>query len=214
MDQRQNNRLNMYEAVQQYLDNHIDKWKGLPVLMTFKNELDEQLSQIREHQDNQEAAKVFLGENKITQKRIVAEKADILNDALQAYAAVTNNAELQQKAARSFSELNRSRNQDFITILIETITLLEKHVKCLMDYGITMEQITDLKNSFDQFLMINGQPRQYRIAQKQATLGLSELFEQTTALLNNKVDKVLKCFKTTNPVFYSGYKAARVIVGR
>ncbi len=83
-----------------------------------------------------------------------------------------------------------------------------------MDYGVTEEQITDLNNSSDRFLVINGQPRQYRIAQIQASLGLSELFEQTSGLLNNKVDKVIKCFKTTNTDFYSGYISARVIVGK
>ncbi len=76
----------------------------------------------------------------------------------------------------------------------------------------TDKQITDLKNSFDQFLTIQGQPRQYRIVSKQATLTLSELFDQTTNLLNTKMDKVFKRFKNADTIFFNGYQAARLIV--
>ena len=212
MTKDQNNKLDMYEAVHTYLDANTDKWNGVPVLITFKNELSELLSSIREHQDNQEASRVYLGTNKTTQKRFVSEKADILNDALEAYAAIEGNAELEQKAAKSFSDLNRLRNQDFITIITETITLLEQYLESLTDYGITADQITDLKNSFDQFLTIQGQPRQYRIAGKQATQNLAELFDASSTLLVSKMDKVMKRFKRTDTNFYNGYLAARIIV--
>ncbi len=214
MDQRQNHRSDMFNAVQHFMDANTDIWSGIPALVTFKNQFDEQLIQIRGHQDNQEAAKVYLGKNKITQKQFVSEKADILNDALGAYAAVEEKAELILKASKSFSDLYRRRNQDFITVITETITLLEEHMDGLADYGVTTDQITDLKNSFDRFLEINGQPRQYRIAERQATIGLSELFEQTATLLSDKMDKVMKRFKRANTTFYVGYQAARVIVGK
>ncbi|MEW7278284.1 hypothetical protein ABW636_06785 [Aquimarina sp. 2201CG1-2-11] len=214
MDQRQINRLEMYQAVQSFMDTHTDIWNGVPVLVTFKNQFDEQLIKIRENQDSQEAAKTYLGTNKTTQKRFVSEKADILNDALEAYAAVEDKVELEQKAAKSFSDLYRLRNQDFIIIVNETILLLEEHLNDLQDYGVTADQITDLKNSFDRFLVLNGQPRQYRIAEKQATKSISELFDQTSTLLATKVDKVMKRFKRTHTSFYSGYQAARIIVGK
>ncbi|WP_378176693.1 hypothetical protein [Aquimarina sp. SS2-1] len=212
MNKDQNNKLDMYEAVQTYLDANTDKWNGVPVLITFKNQFSELLSNIREHQENQEAARVYLGANKTTQKRFVSEKADILNDALEAYAAIEENIELEQKAAKSFSDLNRLRNQDFVTVVTETITLLEQHLEALADYGVTADQITDLKNSFDQFLTLQGQPRQYRIAGKQATLNLAELFENTSSLLSNKMDKVMKRFKRTDANFFNGYQTARIIV--
>lgn len=213
MDQRQINRLEMYQAVNTYLDANTAAWNGVPILVTLKNELDTYLVNIQTQQKGQEAARVYLGVNKTTQKRFVAEKADILNDALETYAAINNLAELEQKAAKTFTDLYSTRNQDFITILSETITLLEQQLENLTDYGVTADQITDLKNSMDQFLALNGQPRQYRIAEKQATLQMEDLFEQTTTLLNNKIDKVMKRFKNANNDFYNGYVSARTIVG-
>ncbi|WP_103068809.1 hypothetical protein [Aquimarina sediminis] len=213
MDQRQINRLEMYQAVQTFMDTHTNIWNSVPILVNFKNEFDELLIQINENKDSQEASRVYLGHNKTTQKRFVSEKGDILNDALEAYAAVEGNAVLEQKAAKSFTDLYKLRNQDFVTVMTETIELLDQNVAPLGDYGVTEDQVTDLKTSFDSFLVLNGEPRQYRIAQKQATTNLSDLFDQTTTLLTNKLDKVIKRFKRTDPTFYNGYLAARVIVG-
>ncbi|WP_062059424.1 hypothetical protein [Aquimarina longa] len=213
MTKRQINRLEMYQAVQTFMDTNTTVWSGVPILVTFKNDLEELLIQINENKDSQEISRVYLGGNKTTQKRFVSEKSDILNDALEAYTTIEGNAILEQKAAKSFSDLYKLRNQDFITIITETISLLDQHIEPLGDYGITQDQVTDLKNSFDSFLVFNGQPRQYRIAQKQATINLSDLFDQTTTLLTHKMDKVMKRFKRTNTTFYNGYLAARIIVG-
>ncbi|MEW7279181.1 hypothetical protein ABW636_11365 [Aquimarina sp. 2201CG1-2-11] len=212
MTKEQINKLEMYQAVQTYLDTDTNKWSGVPVLLTFKNELDELLIQLRENSDTQEANRIFLGANKTTQKRFVSEKADILNDALEAYAAVEGVIALEQKAAKSFSDLYKLRNQDFITVITETITLLEEHIKTLSYYGVTKDQVTDLKNSFDHFLILQRQPRQYRIAGKQATLSLAELFTSTSNLLTQKMDKVFKRFKRADATLYNGYLAARTIV--
>ncbi|WP_062053535.1 hypothetical protein [Aquimarina longa] len=58
------------------------------VLVTFKNDLEKLLIQINENKDSQETCRVYLGGNKTIQKRFVSEKGDILNDALEAYAAI------------------------------------------------------------------------------------------------------------------------------
>ncbi|KAA1242470.1 hypothetical protein [Aquimarina sp. RZ0] len=213
MDQRQINRLDMYEAVNTYLNANTAVWSGVPILVTLKNELDTLLVSIQTQQKDQEAARIYLGNDKTTQKRFVSEKADILNDSLEAYAAINTLVELEQKAAKTFTDLYSTRNQDFITVISETITLLEQHLENLADYGVTADQITDLKNSMDQFLTLNGQPRQYRIAEKQATIQMADLFEQVTALLANRIDKVMKRFKNANTNFYNGYISARAIVG-
>ncbi|TYP74204.1 hypothetical protein [Aquimarina intermedia] len=212
MTKQQINKLDMYQAVQTYLDTNTKKWSAIPKLLEFKNELDQLLINLHEDSKNQEGAKLYLGSNKVAQKRIVAEKADILNDILEAYAAIEEKKGLEQKAAKSFSELYKLRNQDFILVINETISLLEVHLKALAIYGVTAEQITDLKTSLDGFLELHGQPRQYRIESKQATMSLSELFDQLTELLTNKLDKILKSFKRTDSNFYNGYEAARIIV--
>ena len=151
MDIRQTSKLEMFKAVQTYLDNQTAVWSTIPILTGLKNEFDNLLDDIDSTASDQESARVYMGKNKTTQKRVVAEKTDILNDALEAYAAIEGNAELEQKAAKTFSDLYKLRNLDFDTVVKETIRLLEQHLTDLAGYGVTAEQITDLKNSFDQF---------------------------------------------------------------
>ena len=214
MDNKQTSKLEMFKAVQTYLDANTATWSTIPILTGLKNDFDTVVDAIDSAAGEQESARVYLGKNKTTQKRVVAEKTDILNDALEAYAAIEGKAELEQKASKTFSDLYRLRNQDFETVVKETIALLEQHLTELEGYGVTADQITDLKNSFDQFLTLQGQPRQYRIAEKQATTGMSDLFTNATDILNTKMDKLMTRFKRSNTNFFNGYLAARVIVDK
>ncbi|WP_436517626.1 hypothetical protein [Ekhidna sp. To15] len=212
MTQQQINRSNMFDATQAYMDGTTTIWGPIPIINMLKNQFDDLLLQITENQEAQQAAKVFVGHNKQMQKKLIAEKADILNDTLEAYAAINANAELESKAAKSFRELLRLRNEDFIITINETIELLTDKLEDLVDYGMTIDQITDLKSSMDNFLALHGKPRQYRIASSVATGTLEEVFSQTSELLDLKMDNLMKRFKRSNPSFYQGYLAARVVV--
>ena len=212
MKQDQINRAEMLAATRAYLDANTDVWAPIPIISNFKSKLDELINQIVNHQEAKVASQVFLGSNKTDIKKKVAEKADILNDVLAAYASVEDNAPLEQKSNKSFSDLFRLRNQEFNAVIVETIQLLEDNVEAMTDYGITPYQIQDLKNIFDDFLAISGKPRQYKIASSQATQALEELFSEANVLLDKKLDRVMKRFKNSNSNFYKGYLSARVIV--
>ncbi|MGC9355142.1 MAG: hypothetical protein ACP5D9_14950, partial [Mariniphaga sp.] len=156
---------------------------------------------------------VFLGKNKKQLKSTVAQKADILNDSIEAFALVTGNQKLAGKMATSYSDLNRMRNADFIPAVKEIISEAEANAEILQtEYGVTAEQIDGLKNDLDDFLAINGQPRAYKIASVQATKDLEQLFSEATDTLGNKLDKVMKIFQRRDAGFYNGYLAAREIV--
>jgi hypothetical protein len=212
MNQNQINRSQMLDAVKAYLDQNASIWSAVPIIEILVSQVNDLMVAITVHKDAQNAARVFVHKKKKQQKLLVAEKADILNDALQVYAGLKEDAGLENKAAKSYSVLYMLRNEDFKTVITETISLLEEKLTALADYGVAEPQITDLKNSFNNFLALNGQPRQYRISSVVATESLKELFTQSSKLLRRKLDKVMKRFKNTDPKFYKGYLAARVVV--
>jgi hypothetical protein len=212
MTQAQINRGQMIDAVITFMNKNTAKWSTIAIIGMLMSKLNELFEAITEHKEAQNSAKVFIHKNKNEQKRIVADKADILNDTLAAYADIEENAELEYKADKSSSDLYKLRNEDFKTVITETITLLEGNLNNMADYGMTEPQITDLKTSFDNFLVMNGQPRQYRISSKVATESLKELFSKSSKLLDTKLDKLMKRYKNSDPNFYKGYLAARVIV--
>ncbi|MCG8483834.1 MAG: hypothetical protein MJA31_11035 [Clostridia bacterium] len=212
MNQKQMNRAEMLATTRAYLDANTSVWSSIPVINTIKPQLDDVLQSISEHQEAKEASQVFLGSNKTALKKAVAEKADILNDVLATYAAIEGNATLEQKADRSYSELYRLPNQEFVVVIKETIKLLEEHIEAMADYGMSPDQITDLKNAYDNYLAISGQPRLYKVATSQAVRALEDLFTQANELLTARMDRVMKRYKSADPNFYRGYLAARVIV--
>ncbi len=212
MNQKQMNRAEMLATTRAYLDANTSVWSSIPVINTIKTQLDDVLQSISEHQEAKEASQVFLGSNKTALKKAVAEKADILNDVLATYAAIEGNATLEQKADRSYSELYRLPNQEFVVVIKETIKLLEEHIEAMADYGMSPDQVTDLKNAYDNYLAISGQPRLYKVATSQAVRALEDLFTQANELLTARMDRVMKRYKSADPNFYRGYLAARVIV--
>jgi hypothetical protein len=173
MNKKQINRKEMYDTVIAFLDTHAEKWSSIPKVGEFKNKFSTIVAQIEQAQGAQQDAQVFLGKNKKQLKSTVAQKADILNDSIEAFALVTGNQKLAGKMATSYSDLNRMRNADFIPAVKEIISEAEANAEILKtEYGVTAEQIDGLKNDLDDFLAINGQPRAYKIASVQATKDL------------------------------------------
>lgn len=213
MNKNQINRKEMQETVVYYLDTHAEIWNTIPKIAEFKNKLDEINTQIEESYKAQQNAQVFLGKSKTQLKQIIAQKADMINDVVEAYAGVQGDTILEQKMADSASTLYKLRNQDFMHKIKEIIQEAENRIEALRDFGLGEEQINDLKADFDGFLALNGEPRMYRIASTQATQDLDQLFTAANDLLVNQLDKVIKIFRTRNANFYNGYLAARSVIG-
>jgi predicted nucleic acid-binding Zn-ribbon protein len=213
MNKGQINRKEMHDSVIYYLDDSTEKWSFIPKVGEFKNELATVNDQIEQSQAAQQSAQVYLSKAKKKLKRTIATKADILNDALEAFAVVTGDVKLENKMNDSFSDLFRTTNLAFIPKIKEVIEVAETHINVLQaEYGVTPEQIDDLKVDLDNFLELNGQPRAYQIASVQASKDLEQLFSEAHEILSKKLDKVMTIFKRRDPNFYNGYLAARVVV--
>lgn len=211
MDATQTNSLEMARAVKNYLDQNATHWSSIVAFATAKTETDNLIALIEAEAQKQDNANVSIGKNVLQIKRTVAEKTDILNDALEAYALVTGNKELEAMADKSFSDIYRLRNEDFKATVLNQISLVEANLATLADFGVTDVLVNDLKADVDLFFDLNGLPQAYRIARRQATEELGDLF----SLLNDtlaRLDMVSKIFKRSNQAFYNGYVAARTVV--
>ncbi len=213
MNKKQVNRMEMHSAVINFLDYQSGKWASIPKIGEFKNEFVSIFDGIVQSKEAQMAAQVFVGRTKRQLKITISQKADILNDSIEAFAMVNGNTDLGLRMSTSYSDLNLMRNLDFTSKVKEVITEAVNHQTVLeTEYGTTTEQIDDLKNDTDLFLEMNGQPRAYQIASVQATKDMEQLFIDAHEVLTNKLDKVMKIFKRRDPNFYNGYTAARVVV--
>ena len=212
MNKRQIKKIEMMRSTNAYLDSTSAAWSAIPIASTYKTALAQVLDQIRTSAGDQESAQVFIGSTLIDIKQRIAEKMDILDDVLEAYAEDTANAELMVQASNSKSDYLRLANEDFETKASHVIELLESHVGNMADYGLSQDQIDDVKLDFGNYQDKRGMPRSYKIASRSATETIETLMDEGTLLLE-KLDRVMKRFKRSNASFYAGYLSARTIVG-
>ncbi|WP_370090400.1 hypothetical protein [Ekhidna sp.] len=211
MNQRQINKVEMMETTHNYLDANTAVWSAIPIVTTYKNQLSQAIDGLKTAAQDQDAARVFIGSNLQSLKVTIAEKMDILDDILEAYADDTDNAELRAQAENSKTDYLRLTNEAFETKVKNVIALLEANVAAMADYGLTQDQIDDAKLSFGSYQDKRGMPRSYQVASRQATQTLEEMIADADAALQ-KLDKVMKRFKRSNSSFFNGYMAARTIV--
>ena len=213
MDKRQTNKKEMFDSVNFFLDSNPAKWSSIPKLVSIKKQFSDLIGQIELIADQQSKAKMYLSKDKEQLKRTVADKADILNDSLEAMSLMENNIELSQRMSDTFTDLFRMSNLDFIAKVKEIIKAADENTTELTtNYGVSQEQIDGLKTDADRFAEMNGLPRAYQVSSRQATTELKSLFDQGTDLLVNGLDKLMAIFRRSDPAFYNGYQAAREIV--
>ena len=211
MNQDQINRLEMYQTTLDYLDAHNAVWNAVPIIGKYKNALSAINTSIKTAASEQADAQVFIGKSLSALKKTIAAKMDILDDMLEAYAVDTDNAELTERASNAKSDYFRLSNEDFEIKVKQVIGLLETNLEAMADYGMSEEQLKDVKADYDQFLVLRGKPRSYQVASSAATQDIAMLFREGT-VATEKLDRVMKRYKRANASFYNGYVAARRVV--
>ena len=213
MNQSQMNRKNMVEATLSFFDENAAKWQSIAKIGEVKNQLDALIRAIDDAADEQAQSQVTPGKTKLALKRVICEKADIINDLVEVYALMTGKEMLARQMAASTSDLYKLKNDDMLRQVKGIIAAALEHQDALTaDYGLTAEQLTGLQADYDRFSELNGQPREYQIKSAVATLTLEELFTEANNLLANQLDNLMKVFKRRDPTFYNGYLKARMVV--
>ena len=87
-------------------------------------------------------------------------------------------------------------------------------IAALAAYGITAPDVTQLNTLRTTYAGIQTSPREAAAARKVQTASLAQLIANVRSIFRNEIDKMVTKFRKTNPDFYNGYFAARVIVNR
>lgn len=142
---------------------------------------------------------------------------DMINAALlvigpsTAYARFKNNLPLLENINYSKSNLLNSRDQDAYTKCQRVYDATEPIISDLADYGIKIDQLTDLQTKINAFKDAVQNPRAAISNRKSATEQLKTLFADAKKLLLI-MDGLVKQFKTKDVNYYNAYFAAREII--
>lgn len=211
MNQRQINRLEMFQDTDNYLNENQEVWSAIPIVGKYKNDLTQIIEALKEAAQDQQSAQLKVGKTRKQQKLEISRKMDILDDILEAYAADTNNETLRLKAQNSSTDYFNLKNEEFETKIKNVITLIDQEMNNMSDYGMSPALLEDAQLSFNNYSEQAGKPRAFQVASRIATANIEDLIKEGSQALE-RLDKVLKRFKRSNKNFYYGYEAARMIV--
>lgn len=211
MNKRQNAKLNMYQSVKLVMDANQLIWQVLIAMVAaftgFTGKLAALIVAAREQEENIKG----YSEQKRLRRITMAEKANEIRSAIQAFAVETGNMVLFEKVNYSLTELlsgsgNRSRSRS--QIIHEEA---QEHETALADYGVTPEEIAELAEAIESFATIIAQPKEYIAKKKYYTELISSLIKDIDGILKNKMDKLMENFRLTAPQFYKEYFNNRII---
>lgn len=200
--------LEMLEQTNAYLDDNIAIWISIPIINQYKNKI-HQLTLAVETVLVDEPRQ-HTGQNILHLKKQIADKMDILDDTLEAYADDIGNESLREKANNHYSDYFRLTYDDFVPKVQSMIDLLEENIDHMADHGIVHDQIDDVKLNLDEYqLSLNKQPT-YNMAKELSKHSIKEYLDEADEYAY-KLDKVMKRFKRSHVTFYNGYLAARTL---
>ncbi|WP_462253382.1 hypothetical protein [Ekhidna sp.] len=200
----------MMRKTNEYLDANTSVWTAIPISSSYKADLASLLDLIRTSADSKEVSQMFVSPSVTKLKNQVAERMDILDDVLEAYAEDTGNKALLEAASNSKADYLRLPGEEFENMTRNIIDLLEENVDNMSDYGMTKDQIEDAKLLFCAYQDEKGRPRFYEIAARSDAKDLNDfLFKGKNVM--TRLDNVMKRFRKSNTDFYLGYLSARTI---
>ena len=129
------------------------------------------------------------------------------------YAVDAQNAELHAQLNLSASDLIQGTHQACLGRCRAIPSLLQPYADKLGDYGVEPAHFTAQEEACTAFTAVLAKPVSSRKDISNANEQIKMLIDETTLLFVNHIDKLVKMMAKDQPVFYKGYKNARVIGG-
>lgn len=211
MNNSQQNKLNMYQAVEAVLDSNKPVWESLPGFVTAVGDVEANIATIAGLAQVQSARSGAAAEKGAVLESLL-DSATQIAGATRAGAVIGKDYELATKANFSRSELARGRSSEVVSRCRNVWTVANDNLDVLGAFGVTASKLTTLKKRIDDFETSQPRPRQDRANSSAATQTLPELFKQTDEILSGCLDGLIVQFQATDADFVNAYQTARKIV--
>lgn len=212
MTDLQTNKLNMYDAVSQFLTSNNAVWSGNTAISAMVTSFNGHLTAINSSDAAQKTITAGITQSKEAAKTAMANAAMTIANAGKAYANAIGNIALAANFNVAISDIKQAKDTDADDICQNIHDALNPFIANTAPYGATAAMQTTLQNAIVAFSALIGKPRSQKSISVNATLNIAQHFEAADALLKNQLDPIMGQFETTNTAFYNQYKTVRVIV--
>lgn len=214
MNRDQFNRSEMFNTVSTVMQNNFGAWSGTAAIVTAVNDLNAKIAAIAVKAGSQQTPITGAAAQKEQVRNNLEDKTLEIADAIAAFAAANNDANLGGQVEYTASVLDRMPDDALEETAERIAGLATTHAGALVAYGVVGDDVEDLNNLALEFHDQKTAPRAAVAGRAAQTGTLPDLLTETTSLLRNRLDKLMTKFKRTNPVFFAAYRTARVIVDR
>jgi hypothetical protein len=211
MNDMQENKSNMYQNVDVYMDANKSVWSAIAAISDIATKVKGNNTDILTLGQIQAEDNKGLTVNKLTLEQNLITATMKLVKALVAFATVTKNFPLLSQVKYSRTQLEESRD----TMIYEKAMIIHGKATTyeteLADYLIATQDITAVSDLAAQYLDAMPAKRQADVIRKDATSDLKLKFKEQDALLRD-LDRIIPIFESDHPTFVKGYFNARIII--
>ena len=211
MNDRQENKLTMYRAVETLLDNNAAKTGPIAALSTAITNFKNLIGEIETAEQEKQTATTGKTASKGEAEAVLISEAVTIAAGLKALGSVTNNKELIEAGGETKSSLYGTRDTDLVTKTQLIHDFANTNAIALADYGITPAMITSLQTRITDFNSALGTREESVALRVAAGAEVEGFFKDADNVLVNQVDKIMEVFRESDTQFYNEYKNARVI---
>lgn len=214
MNNKQQNKITMFEAVANVMKENQARWQKIKALEEAYGEFTELMVELRNKGTQRSKDTTGVTLNKKQKKELMAKKASLLAGSAYAYAGKIKNIELQRKFDYNFSFLKKADDNNAFSLVKAITEEAGKLMPQLIDYGVEEGEIEEVIKLAEDFKNHIGEKAHIKSGRVAATLTLGELFDEISLLLSEQIDLLMRRFEDKEPEFYRTYQNARTIGGR
>jgi len=211
MKSRQESKLSMYLAVNDYLTTNAAVVNPLPNYSGYSAAFWCAIGLIQSNSEQQMFDKSGLKVNKDQLRSTVGMLAMDASRKLQAYARYANNQLLLSETKYAESDLKNANDHELRDMVQGLYDKAQGNLAALTAYGITDATQSALLNAINGYVAAIPKPRVGRTETKQSTQQLAAAFADADSALES-IDATVEIVKLLQPNFYNGYKSVRKLI--
>ncbi len=214
MDRVQQNRVDMFNTTHGYMMENQTVWANSSAMQETVADLEASIDVINGISAKQSGNTTGVTADKEQARTNYEDLVFDLADQVGAYAAKIENLVLEAQVDITRTGLDKLTNDDLIRIGDTVALLVSENLTALAPYLVTQADLDELTTLKTRFAGVKGAPRLAVVGRAAQTDSLPEALNNTSRLLNRRLDRQMSHFRRTQPEFFAGYEKARVIVNR
>ncbi|QQS36223.1 MAG: hypothetical protein IPM56_18610 [Ignavibacteriales bacterium] len=212
MNDKQENRFSMFDAVTTLLDANTAKTAAItnfaPALLEFKN----LKAEIVINDGLKSTVTTGKAANKAAAESDLIDATMVIASAISALGASTGNNFLKELGDVNKTKLVRMRDTQLAAYCTTMHTEANSNAAALAGYGITQVMIDEYEEKKDLFAGSSGVRESSAATKVAATQAVVDRFVDADTLLLEQMDKMMEFFRTSDTMFYDEYHAARRVI--